>query len=261
LNRVAGRLVAAIDSDDDRPGAFSGSSPAGPGRRSLMTSLGMPALHSLDGTSHGSHNPAGEPGLAAAGEADAQADGSRDPGGTDAAIRGLYEQNARFVLTYVTSLLGDRHLAEDVLQETMLRAWRNCEHFSAEKGSVRGWLIRVAHNIAMDKLRMRRSRPIEVAEASGPEPRVGDHAETVITAVHLREAMAKLSPGHRDVLVQVYLNGLTAGEAAAVLRIPEGTVFSRAYYGLRMLRRALGVPPGGMPRRERQPGHTGALAA
>jgi RNA polymerase sigma-70 factor (ECF subfamily) len=226
-----------------------------------MTSLGMRALHSLDGTGHGSHDPAGAPGGAAAGNADAQVTGARDPQGADDAIRGLYEQNARFVLTYVTSLLGDRHLAEDVLQETMLRAWRHCEHFSAEKGSVRGWLIRVAHNIAMDKLRMRRSRPIEVAEAVGPEPRVSDHAEAVITAVHLQEAMAKLSPGHRDVLVQVYLNGLTAGEAAALLRIPEGTVFSRAYYGLRMLRRALGVPSAGMPRREGQTGPAGTLAA
>src|SRR5215475_13460973 len=187
------------------PGPSPAAAPTGPGRRSLMTSLGMPALHSLDGTGHGGRDPAGSPVLEAAGEAG----GARDPRGKEATIRGLYEQNARFVLTYVTSLLGDRHLAEDVLQETMLRAWRNCEHFSAEKGSVRGWLIRVAHNIAMDKLRMRRSRPIEVAEASGPEPRVGDHAETVITAAYLQEAMAKLSRGHRDVLEQVYLNGLT----------------------------------------------------
>jgi RNA polymerase sigma-70 factor (ECF subfamily) len=179
----------------------------------------------------------------------------------DAAVRGFYEQNAPFMLTYVTGLLNDRHLAEDVVQETMLRAWRHCEGFSAEKGSVRGWLIRVAHNIAMDKLRMRRSRPIEVAETAGPEPQVGDHAEAVVTALHIRQALAKLSPGHRDVLEQVYLNGLTAGEAAELLGIPEGTVFSRAYYGLRMLRRELGVTPGGPQRQQRRASPAATLAA
>jgi RNA polymerase sigma-70 factor, ECF subfamily len=179
-----------------------------------------------------------------------------DPGtpmlqGADAKVRSLYQENGAFVLTYVTGLLKDRYLAEDVVQETMLRAWRHCEGFSAEKGSVRGWLMRVAHNIAMDKVRMRHSRPVEVAEASAPEPQVGDHADAVVTALDIRQVLARLSPSHRSVLEQVYMNGLTAGEAAAVLGIPEGTVFSRAYYGLRMMRRELGLPPGG-PQRDKQ---------
>ena len=184
-----------------------------------------------------------------------------DTRATDDAVRALYEQNAPFVLTYATSLLNDRHLAEDVVQETMLRAWRHCGRFNSETGSIRGWLIRVAHNIAMDKLRMRRARPIELPETSGPEPRVGDHADRVVTAIHVRQALARLSPAQRDVLEQVYMNGLTAGEAAAVLGIPEGTVFSRAYYGLRMLRRELGVPPTGTRRKERRAGPSGTLAA
>ncbi|HEV2372159.1 MAG TPA: sigma-70 family RNA polymerase sigma factor [Streptosporangiaceae bacterium] len=157
------------------------------------------------------------------------------------AVTGLYTELGPAVLTYVTGLLGDRHLAEDVVQETMLRAWRYSGQLSEEKGSIRGWLLRVAHNIAMDKVRMRRSRPAEVAESAAPEPQVNDHAEAVVTAVHVRSALAQLSAGQRAVLEQVYLNGLTAAEAAAVLGIPEGTVFSRAYYGLRMLRRQLAV--------------------
>ena len=189
------------------------------------------------------------------------AGGGMDPRAADALVKGFYEENAPFMITYVTGLLNDRHLAEDVVQETMLRAWRHCEGFSSEKGSVRGWLIRVAHNIAMDKLRMRRSRPIEVAETSGPEPQVGDHAEAVVTALHIQQALARLSPVHRDVLEQVYMKGLTAGEAAVVLGIPEGTVFSRAYYGLRTLRRELGVPPGGPKRTKRGAGPAATLAA
>jgi RNA polymerase sigma-70 factor, ECF subfamily len=153
----------------------------------------------------------------------------------------LYKENGAFVLGYVTGLLGDRHLAEDVVQETMLRAWRHCAQFSAEKGSVRGWLVTVAHNIVMDKFRMRQSRPVEVAEDSVAEALVEDHADAVVTALHVRHALARLSPAHRAVLEQVYFNDCTAREAAVRLGIPEGTAFSRAFYALRILRQELGV--------------------
>jgi RNA polymerase sigma-70 factor, ECF subfamily len=226
-----------------------------------MIDPGSRAFHGLGATSHVSHGPGSAPALGTAAAAAALAADAAESWAADAVVRGLYEENAAFVLTYVTGLLNDRHLAEDVVQETMLRAWRHCGRFNSEKGSVRGWLIRVAHNIAMDKLRMRRSRPIEVPENSGPEPQVGDHADKVVTAIHIRQALARLSPGQRDALEQVYMNGLTAGEAAAVLGIPEGTVFSRAYYGLRMLRRELGVPPVGARRKERGVGPLGTLAA
>jgi RNA polymerase sigma-70 factor, ECF subfamily len=178
-----------------------------------------------------------------AGDRDLAAAGGGQGRAAEEFVTRLYAENGVFVLSYVTGLLNDRHLAEDVVQETMLRAWRHWAQFSAEKGSVRGWLIRVAHNIAMDKIRMRRSRPVEVAEGAAPEPVAGDHADAVVTAVHVRQALARLSPGHREVLEQIYLKGCTAREAAARLGIPEGTAFSRAYYALRILRRDLGAGP------------------
>jgi RNA polymerase sigma-70 factor, ECF subfamily len=122
----------------------------------------------------------------------------------------------------------------------MLRAWRRWAQFSDEKGSVGGCLIRVAHNIAMDKFRMRRSRPVEAP--GGP---VAGHAGAVVTALHVRRALAYLSRDHRDVLGEVCLNGFTAREAAARLGIPEGRAFSRSCYALRILRRELGIPPAG----------------
>jgi RNA polymerase sigma-70 factor (ECF subfamily) len=70
---------------------------------------------------------------------------------------------------------------------------------------------------------------------------VKDHADGVLTALQVRAALARLSPAHRVVVEQVYLNGCTAREAADLLGIPEGTVFSRAYYALRQLRRDLGA--------------------
>jgi RNA polymerase sigma-70 factor (ECF subfamily) len=156
-------------------------------------------------------------------------------------INTLYADNAAFVISYVTGLLNDRFLAEDVLQETMLRAWRYSANFSEQKGSVRGWLIKVAHNIAMDKIRMRRSRPVEVAETAVPESMVEDHADAVVNSVHVQHALARLSPAHRQVVEQIYLHGRTAKEAAARLGIPEGTAFSRSYYAIRILRSELGV--------------------
>ena len=126
----------------------------------------------------------------------------------------------------------------------MLRAWRHCGEFSADKGSVRGWLSLVAHNIAMDKIRMRRSRPAEVAEDTAPDGAAPDHADAVVSALDIRQALARLSPGQRDVVEQMYLNGYTARETARRLGIPEGTVFSRSYHALRILRRELGAPAG-----------------
>jgi RNA polymerase sigma-70 factor (ECF subfamily) len=161
-------------------------------------------------------------------------------------ITQLYRDNGTFIRGYVTTLLRDRHLAEDVVQETMLRAWRHCAGFSPEKGSVRGWLMRVAHNIAMDKIRMRQSRPAEVAQYDSSLALVEDHADRVVTAVQVRAALERLSPAHRAVVEQVYLNGCTAREAAERLGIPEGTVFSRAFYALRQLRRDLGTPETGL---------------
>lgn len=156
-------------------------------------------------------------------------------------ITRLYKDNGTFILGYVTGLLRDRYLAEDVVQETMLRAWRHFAGFIPEKGSVRGWLMRVAHNIAMDKMRMRQSRPAEVAQYDSSLALVEDHADSVVTAVQVRAALERLSPAHRAVVEQVYLNGCTAREAAERLGIPEGTVFSRAFYALRQLRRDLGA--------------------
>lgn len=159
----------------------------------------------------------------------------------DLTVTRLYKEYGAFITGYVTGLLGDKHLAEDVTQETMLRAWRHCAAFSAEKGSVRGWLARVAHNIVMDEFRARRSRPTEVAEDVVAESPVDDHADAVVTALQVRDALAVLSPAQRAVLEQLYLNDRTAREAAAILGIPEGTAFSRAFYALRVLRRELGA--------------------
>jgi RNA polymerase sigma-70 factor (ECF subfamily) len=160
----------------------------------------------------------------------------RDP--DEALVTSLYVEHGRILLAYVTRLTGDRQLAEDVVQETLLRAWRHAGTLTEEKGSIRGWLLTVARNIATDKARARMVRPVEVHEDAAPPVSI-DHSDDVVNSIYVLEALQSLSPEHRAVLVEVYYGGKTAAEAASTLGVPAGTVKSRTYYALRALRLAL----------------------
>ncbi|MFE9248915.1 sigma-70 family RNA polymerase sigma factor [Streptomyces sp. NPDC007088] len=140
---------------------------------------------------------------------------------------------------------GDRQRAEDLVQETFLRVWQHPEALRADYASLRPWLFTVGRRLAIDARRARQARPAEVQGAVLEGARVSaDHAERSAAALDVREALRTLSPEHREVLVQVYFRGASVAEAAAVLGIPEGTVKSRAYYALRVLR---GILPGYAP--------------
>src|SRR5882724_2910718 len=82
----------------------------------------------------------------------------------EALVRSLYEEHGRSLLAYATRLTGDHAAAEDVVQETLVRAWRHADDLENGKGSVRGWLLTVARNIVVDRARARASRPQEVEE-------------------------------------------------------------------------------------------------
>lgn len=165
----------------------------------------------------------------------------------DDLVRALYAEHAGPLFGYVLRLTGgDRHRAEDVVQETMLRAWRHPEAASSSHGSLRPWLITVARNIVIDHARARKARPPEVGEPSLALAAVDDGLEQVLMAQDVAEAIATLSQPHREVLVETYYRGQSVAEAARRLGIPSGTVKSRTYYALRALRLALeerGVTP------------------
>ncbi len=159
----------------------------------------------------------------------------------DAALNNLYAQYWKDLVKYVNGMLYDLHQAEEIAQETMLRAWRHAENLVPERGSVWGWLSRVAHNIMVDRIRYKRARPKEVdAAAVYGAHVVDDHSTGVENSVYVLEAIAQLQPAHREVLFLVYYGDRTCAEAAAILGVPVGTVKSRLHYALRHLRNVLG---------------------
>lgn len=165
--------------------------------------------------------------------------GGRDVRTDDAQLlRALHDEHSGALWSYVVGLTnGDRAQAQDVVQETMLRAWRNPAVLHSS-GSVRGWLFTVAKRIVIDDWRTARSRRERVA-AQLPEQPVADAAEHTVDRHVVAAAMRTLSPEHRAVLHECYFRGSSVSEAAAELGIPPGTVKSRTHYALRALRLAL----------------------
>ena len=133
---------------------------------------------------------------------------------------------------------GDRARAEDVVQETLLRAWQSSRVLQSPPRSRRSWLFTVARHLVIDEWRSGRARR-EVPAADPPEPPAADQTEGVLQSWLVAEALSRLSADHRQVLVECVFRGHSVAEAARRLQVPEGTVKSRTHYALRSLRLAL----------------------
>ena len=155
-------------------------------------------------------------------------------------LRALYDAHASVLLAYALRLTGgDRARAEDVVQETLVRAWKNLDRLDDNVAPVRPWLFTVAQRVAIDAHRARKARPIEVGdEMLAVVPGLDDLDATLDRGV-VTEALDSLSREHRAVIVETYYRGRSVAEAAQVLGIPPGTVKSRCYYALRALKLAL----------------------
>src|SRR3954447_15662534 len=101
----------------------------------------------------------------------------------EALIQAVYREHGRAMLAYATRLLGDRAAAEDVVQEALIRAWRNPEVLTNGKGSIRGWLLTVVRNLVTDRVRARAARPLEVVETAGHPAVERDHADRVVASM------------------------------------------------------------------------------
>ena len=156
-----------------------------------------------------------------------------------ALMQQLHDEHAAALWGFCLHLTGDPVRAEDVAQETLLRAWQHYEVLDEARGSVRSWLFTVARNIVIDEWRSKRSqneRPFDqVPEPGDPV----DHTDTLLQSWVVAEAITSLSPEHRNVLLECYYRGRSVAEASRRLGVPEGTVKSRTHYALRALRLAL----------------------
>ena len=156
----------------------------------------------------------------------------------DRLLRALHDAHAPALWGYVIGLTGgDRARAEDVVQETLLRAWRTPEILGQSPRSARGWLFTVAHRIVIDEWRSARRRN-EFSADRLPESAVDD-TDNVLQSWLVTEALGRLSASHRQALVECFYRGHSVNEAAERIGVPAGTVKSRLHYGLRALRLVL----------------------
>jgi RNA polymerase sigma-70 factor, ECF subfamily len=170
-------------------------------------------------------------------EAREPADRARTAGDPDRLIRTLVRSHRPALLARAVRLTGGDHAwAEDAVQETFIRAWRHLDRMTDEHGSVRGWLMRVTHNVVMNGHRARQAQPAEPGELETDLDVVDDISDQVLSAMLVDDALAKLTDGHREVIEQTYLQDKTMADAARDLDLPVGTIKSRVFYALRQLR-------------------------
>ncbi|HZE33577.1 MAG TPA: sigma-70 family RNA polymerase sigma factor [Actinoallomurus sp.] len=149
----------------------------------------------------------------------------------------LYREYHRPLLSLVLRQTGgDRQWAEDVVQETMIRAWRSMDQLDPDAGSLLPWLATVARRIVIDDRRRKGARPPEAGEGALETLQSADGMDELLRTVVVTEALKALTPAHREVLNETILRDRTVNEAAEVLGIPVGTVKSRVYYAMRALR-------------------------
>jgi RNA polymerase sigma-70 factor (ECF subfamily) len=168
--------------------------------------------------------------------------------GDAAALESLYEQYASAVMGLAVKMLGDRAAAEEVVQETFWRVWRNAASFCEQQGAFSSWLFGVTRNLAIDSWRRRKARPQPIFDDAeerqleynlDPNADVSESAWTAIKHVQVHEALGALPPAQRQVVEMAFFWGMTRQEIAESMGVPLGTVHTRARLGLQKLREVL----------------------
>jgi RNA polymerase sigma-70 factor (ECF subfamily) len=161
------------------------------------------------------------------------------PESPTALMQQLHDEHAAALWGFCLHLTSDPIRAEDVAQETLLRAWQHFSVLDESRGSVRSWLFTVARNIVIDEWRSKRSQSERYVE-DVPEPGdPQDQTDQLLQSWVVADAVTNLTPDHRAVLLECFYRGRSVAEAARRLGVPEGTVKSRTHYALRALKLAL----------------------
>ena len=153
-------------------------------------------------------------------------------------IRALYAHHAPPLLAFVQRLMnGDRASAEDIVQETLLRAWRHSDELTVD--GIRPWLFTTARRLVVDTARARSARPPEAPAGELSSASTADGVDAALNAAVVMDALRALSPAHRATLIDYFYRGRTAAEIAVERGMPAGTARSRVYYAMRAMRLAL----------------------
>ena len=159
--------------------------------------------------------------------------------GDDLALSELYDRYSRPVYATGIRLLGDAHLAEELVQDAFTNVWRGAGSFDRDRASFATWLYRITRNRATDLDRRRRVRPLSVGEeplwnvSGGPDP------EASVALWDMARALSLIPEEHREVLTLAYFEGLSQREISRRTGIPLGTVKTRTTAALKRLRRTM----------------------
>jgi RNA polymerase sigma-70 factor (ECF subfamily) len=162
------------------------------------------------------------------------------------ALEELYDRHRTMAYSIALRITADPALAEDVVQDAFLGAWRNAGRYDAGRGSVRTWLLSIVHHRAIDALRRRRPTselPEDADAAPAPEalrlPDIWPEVAAGLDRDAVRGALRTLSDVQREAIELAYFGGLTQQEIAERTGTPLGTVKSRVRLGLLALREVL----------------------
>jgi RNA polymerase sigma-70 factor (ECF subfamily) len=167
--------------------------------------------------------------------------------GDDRALAALYDRYHRLVYSIALAVVGDPPAAQEITQDVFLRLWKDAASYRPERGTLYGWLSRIARNRAIDILRRRASRPAASAvpwsEALAPSSDSEDLPEALIDLEfekeRVRRGLVALPESQRTVIGLAFFKGLTHSEIAEALELPLGTVKGRIRSGMQQLRRSL----------------------
>ncbi len=163
----------------------------------------------------------------------------------EAALSVLYDRYGGLILTVALRIVGDRELAEEVMQDTFLRVWNAAESYRSSRGQLSGWLIGITRNRAIDMLRSRQYKSRQRERTALPEPGeedtfgVPDETETVVTRQAVADALLGLTMAQRQVVELAYYGGMTQSEISRQLGEPLGTIKSRTRVAMEHLRATL----------------------
>ena len=166
----------------------------------------------------------------------------------EATISTLYDRYSRTVFGVGLKILGDRSLAEELVQEVFLKVWRSSHTFDSSRGSFSTWLYRVTRNCALDLYRKHadRVRPISDGDphiAAAPDPSLGPQeiVDDSWLSWRVSRALEELDAVHREVIELAYFGGLSQREISERTGMPIGTVKTRTASAFRILREELAV--------------------